>query len=74
MNASFVPPGSLHAGGNISPSSYQMQTHASAGGASTLQKLARVFREKAAEDAGRMFKGAKKSRERLGVSCGAQKY
>ncbi|KAL6785289.1 FTSY1 [Auxenochlorella protothecoides x Auxenochlorella symbiontica] len=42
-------------------------THASAGGASTLQKLARVFREKAAEDAGRMFKGAKKSRERLGV-------
>ncbi|KFM26772.1 Signal recognition particle receptor FtsY [Auxenochlorella protothecoides] len=44
-----------------------MQTHASAGGASTLQKLARVFREKAAEDAGRMFKGAKKSRERLGV-------
>lgn len=42
-----------------------MQVHASSPG--VLQKLARVFKEKASEDFGRIIKGTSKTRERLGV-------
>lgn len=42
--------------------------HAAAtSGAGVLQKLARVFKEKAAQDLGRIVKGTSKTREKLGV-------
>ena len=39
------------------------------GGPSLFQKLGRVFTEKATADIERVFKGASKTREKLGVSC-----
>ena len=54
-----------------SSSSRRRQTIASAatgGGPSLLQKLGRVFSEKATADIERVFKGASKTREKLGVS------
>ena len=55
-----------------SPISRRLTTIASAstggGGPSLLQKLGRVFTEKAQADIERVFKGASKTREKLGVS------
>ena len=43
---------------------------ATGGGPSLFQKLGRVFTEKATADIERVFKGASKTREKLGVSFG----
>lgn len=44
------------------------QVSATASGPGTLQKLARVFREKAQQDFARIVQGTSKTREKLGVS------
>jgi hypothetical protein len=45
----------------------QVQAAASASGTGVLQKLARVFKEKAQQDLDRIVKGTSKTREKLGV-------
>lgn len=48
------------------PPALQVQATATSGGG-VLQKLARVFKEKAQQDLSRIVKGTSKTREKLGV-------
>ncbi len=48
----------------------QVRAQTAAPGSSVLGKLARVFKEKAAQDLDRIRKGTSKTREKLGVRAG----